>query len=237
MIKKIPNNFLQFASNILADTDFGLTGTKITKYFLTKSIEFNVEVPYTSIPFPKDIPNKRTAFLKNIEKFSNDQQYSILKEVSEELKGGDKVDDLRTKLITRYGDINENPVNVKLIEETKHWLQKYNSSYKLYTEAYEMYKNSQYERNLVDNLRLSLELLLKDILNNNKSLENQLSKLGDYQKERGNTKELTNMLNKLIDYYSKYNNRNIKHNDNVNSKEVGLIFDLTSSFMKYLINE
>ncbi len=43
------------------------------------------------------------------------------------------------------------------------------------------------------------------------------------------------MILKLIDYFTKYQNTYIKHNDNVNDKEIEFIFELTSSMMKLIV--
>lgn len=87
----------------------------------------------------------------------------------------------------------------------------------------------------MDDLRLALELLLKKILNNTKSLENQIKPLGDYFKGKSGSKELQNMFVKLVDYYSKYQNTYVKHDDNVNEKEIDFIIELTSSLMKFIL--
>ena len=91
-----------------------------------------------------------------------------------------------------------------------------------------------FQRNLLDDLRLSLELLLKSIIGNNKSLENQLGDIGTFIQSKNGSKELNNMFVKLIDYYSKYNNTYVKHDDAVIENEIEIIFEMTSSFMKFL---
>ena len=57
------------------------------------------------------------------------------------------------------------------------------------------------ERNLLDDLRLSLESLLKEILGNGKSLENQKDELGRFLKEREGSPELRNMFQSMLAYY------------------------------------
>ena len=42
------------------------------------------------------------------------------------------------------------------------------------------------------------------------------------------------MFVKLIDYYSKQNNTYVKHDDAVIENEIEIIFEMTSSFMKFL---
>ena len=90
---------------------------------------------------------------------------------------------------------------------------------------------------MLDDLRLSYELLLKAILSNNKSLENQDAELGKYLKEQDVSNECRNMFQTLNNYFRNYNNTYIKHNDKVQTKEVDLIVNLTSSLINFVINK
>jgi hypothetical protein len=90
-------------------------------------------------------------------------------------------------------------------------------------------------RNLLHDLRLSFEQLLRQMFGNDKSLENQLSNVGAFIKNNGGSSELANMFVKVADYYAKYQNTYVKHNDKVNEAEVDFIFEITSSFMKHLV--
>jgi hypothetical protein len=82
---------------------------------------------------------------------------------------------------------------------------------------------------------LSLEKLLREILSNDRSLENQLQALGAFIKARGGSHEHSNMFVKLIDYYAKYQNAYVKHDDAVIEEEIEFVFEITSSFMKHLV--
>jgi hypothetical protein len=236
----IPTAFINFAADILGETNNGLSGSKIANLCLAYAIDFNVLIPYSQYPF-QDVPNKRTALAENLKKFSSNQQYKIIKELSEleQFRDNNTVKDLKIKLISRYRQLadNANPeeVNEALIEETKHWLQSYPDCLKLYQDALSKFENQIFQRNLLDDLRLSLELLLKSIIKNDKSLENQHGEIGAFIKSKNGSKELTNMFVKLIDYYAKYNNSYIKHDDAVIENEIEIIFEMTSSFMKFLI--
>ena len=106
------------------------------------------------------------------------------------------------------------------VRVTKHWLSKYQKPFELYNSALEKYSKNIYQRNILDDLRLALELLLKEILNNQKPLEKQLAEVGQFQKSKGVSSETTNMFNTLLDYYGKYQNKYAKHDDNVNEKEI-----------------
>lgn len=236
---EIPNTFIEYAVSILGDTNYGLTGGEIANLSSAYAFDFNVDIPFASYPFPPSLPNKRTALRENIKKFSSTQQFKIIKELCEHnrLKGNPNVEDLRIKLITRYGNLSASPdaINEILLEETKHWLSNYQIPLNQYQSALTKFNNGIFQRNLLDDLRLSLELLLKEIFGNSKSLENQISEIGEFIKSKNGSKEFANMFQKLIEYFSKYQNTYIKHRDNVIEQEVEFIFEITSSFMKHLV--
>lgn len=235
----IPTTFINYASDVLGETTDGLSGSKIAEYSSAYAVDYGVDIPHSEYPFV-DLPNKRTALRENLKSFSPEQQFRIIKDLCEldQFKENKSVRDLKIKLVTRFGHLNSqgsSDINETLIEETKHWLSDYPDSLKLYSEALEKFNNKVYERNLLDDLRLSLELLLKQILENEKSLENQLKEIGQFIQENNGSKELTNMFVKLIDYFSKYQNTYVKHNDSVIESEIEFIYEMTSSFMKLLI--
>lgn len=118
------------------------------------------------------------------------------------------------------------------IKETQEWLGNYPAVQKLYNEAIEKYKQRIYQRNVLDDMRLSLETFLKEVLGNQKSLENQLADVGKYQKDKGLSPEFINMFNRLLDYYSKYQNNYVKHNDAVKPQEIDLTIHFTTLFMR-----
>ncbi|WP_353100850.1 hypothetical protein [Myroides odoratus] len=237
----IPNTFIENAGAILGDTNYGLSGAEIANKLSAYAFDFNIDIPFPSSPFPSDgsVPNKRFALKKNLEKFNPEQQFKIIKELCEvdKFKNVKKVKDLKLKLITRYGHLNTeaDTVNEILVEETRHWLHDYEIALKVYISALEKFKNNIFERNLLDDLRLSLELLVMEILGNSKSLENQLSDLGQFISLNNGSKELGNMFQKLIEYFTKYQNTYVKHDNKVIEEEIEFILEITSSFMKHFI--
>ncbi len=237
----IPMTFINLAADTLAETHDGLSGSRIAEFCSAYADDYNVEIPYHEYPFPSDLPNKRTALRENLKVFNPEQQFIIIKELSElpHFENNIDVKDLRIKLMSRYGALGEgNPkdeINESLAEETQHWLSVYPDALKLYNDCLEKHSKGVHQRNLLDDLRLSLEILLKNILENKKPLEKQISDLGKYINERDGSTELNNMFLKLIDYFSKYQNTYIKHNDKVNHNEVEIIIEMASSFMKFIV--
>ena len=239
-MSKIPGNFIKFATDILGETNEGLTSSEISGYCNAYSVDYDIEIPIPTYPYPQGIPNKRTALKENILAFNAEQQYTILKDLCElpKFSGNVGVKDLRIKLISRYSSLastSSNQINESIIEETKHWLTDFPGAKELYEEAMLKFANNIHERNLLDDIRVSLELLLKELFGNSKSLENQQNELGTYISERNSSKELNNMFLKLVDYFCKYQNTYVKHADNVNENEIEIIIEIASSFMKFLI--
>lgn len=103
----------------------------------------------------------------------------------------------------------------------------------VYKSGITKYAEKKYERNVLDDMRLSLELLVKQILGNGKSLDNQISELGT--KLNGYHAELRNLIVKTIDYLCKYQNQYVKHNDAVNPEEIDYIIEQTSATINFLI--
>jgi hypothetical protein len=139
-------------------------------------------------------------------------------------------------LYSRYGYLLADKLSeTELIQKTKHWLANHPASLKQYESALSKYESGIFERNTLDDIRLSFELLVKDLLGNDKSLENQLSGISGILDKAGTSVELKNMVHKIVDYYTKFQNNHVKHDDAVNSNEIEYVIELTSVVMKFLI--
>lgn len=103
----------------------------------------------------------------------------------------------------------------------------------VYKSGITKYAERKYDRNVLDDMRLTLELLVKQILGNGKSLENQTSELG--RKLGSYHTELRNLVTKTVDYLCKYQNQYVKHNDAVNPEEIDYIIEQTSATINFLI--
>ncbi|MBI4192848.1 MAG: hypothetical protein HY525_20235 [Betaproteobacteria bacterium] len=241
--EELPAVFVTHAAEILADTSRGLSGNQIVKETAAYAIDWNVSIPYDTYPFTKLGLNKRSALTANLLAFNSAQRYRIIRDLCDhrtiQMQNKAEADKLKVLLFTRYGHLDDkaspSDLNLSLVEETRHWLDGYAESKQLFEAALQKHEHGVFTRNVLDDLRLSLELLLKAIFENDKSLENQLSSLGTYIKARGGSSELANMFAKLAEYYSKYQNSYVKHDDAVIGEEVEFMFEITSSFMKHLI--
>ncbi len=235
--------FLGYACDILADTNNGLTGSEIIKYCSRYALKYDVIIPVNSIEMLKttykpQIPNKRTALLKNISVFNEKQQVIILNELCDlpKFNNNEDVKTLKIKLNRKYSNnVSSDTLNEEQIQETEKCLNNYEKSLKIYKEALEKYHEGIYQRNVLDDMRLSLETLIKELLNNNKSLENQTSDLGKLLKDKNVSNEIRNLFQTLLDYYSKYQNNYVKHNDAIKSNEMELIINQTNIMIQFLV--
>jgi hypothetical protein len=175
--------------------------------------------------------------------FSPRQRYEIIRALTEDpalpVEGRPAAEKLKVMLIARYGHLADEALPMELdsslVERTVHWLSPFEAALGPYQQAVAKHSNHIFLRNVLDDLRLSLELLLRALLQSDKSLEKQIPALGAFIKQSGGSPELANMFVKLVEYYGKYQNSYVKHDDSVIEEEVEFIFELTSSFMKHLI--
>ncbi|MBP3597500.1 MAG: hypothetical protein J6J60_08955 [Clostridia bacterium] len=123
----------------------------------------------------------------------------------------------------------------KLVVDVLSWLHEYPNTKNSFSKALKIKKSPDKYRNIIDELRLSIEFLFKQLFNNNKSLENQKSNIGDYLNANNISVEISNMYVKLLDLYATYNNNTAKHNDNVNEVEIDYIIYLTGSFIRFIL--
>ena len=238
-MKAIPDEFLSSASQVLGHTDLGLSGRNIIEFFVEYANDRQVTIPYGEYPFE---PNKKDTLLANLKVFNAEDQYNIIKELCKHPKLNDpipqKVATLKAQLADRFGEdfghTNTKVLNIELVEDTLAWLANHKRSLKLYRLAVAQLGQETFDRNCLDNARLALEVLLKEILENDKSIEGQQELIGRFIKENGGSKYFTNMFRTLLDYYSKYQNNLVKHKDEVVELEVEFIIELTATFMKTL---
>ena len=235
-MNKLDDSFLTYASDILAETNSGLSGMKIVEYCNSYAITFNRIIPYGSYPF--DAPNKRTVLRENLRAFEAAEQFRIIKELSElpAFTENEQAKTLRLTLFKRFGNLATEKISeTELIQTTKHWLSGHPNALKQYESALTKYEGGIFERNTRDDIRLSFELLVKDLLGNEKSLENQIGGICGILDKCGTSVELKNMVQKIIDYYTKFQNNHVKHDDAVNENEIEYVIELTSVIMKFLI--
>lgn len=242
MQNAISTAFIQRAAEVLSEA---LSGSQIVSVTSAFAVDFNVDIPHASYPFTAG--NKKTALFENLRPFSPGQQYQVIYELCDRVSTipsatfGQKsaASQLKITLLSRYyqfaNDASRGSELPLVVVEVRHWLSEFPTARKTYEDALQKHTNGIFTRNALDDLRLSLEALLRQLLTNDKSLEKQVPEVGRYVKQRGGSAELANMLEKLIDYYSKYQNTYVKHDDAVPASEAEFVIEITACFMKHLI--
>lgn len=215
-------------------------GSHIAGIFSEWAAEYDKTIPYGTTPFP-GYASKSVAIQKNLAAFEEEQQFFIIKDLCEKKLALDPDDEKATRILTllikKFGELySEDDVDRNIVTETKGKLSKYPQAKNEYDKALELYDRGTYDRNALDSIRLSLELLMKQILNNKKSLENQLieSELLPLLASKGVPKEVTNLVLKIFKGLADYQNNNVKHNPSVTELEVEYIIEQTSILIKLI---
>lgn len=89
-------------------------------------------------------------------------------------------------------------------------------------------------RSALDNLRLCIEQLMKEILGNSKPLEKQKDDFGKYLKKKGLSNEIRTQAINTLDNFIRYQNNNVKHNFKEEYLEMDFVFSMGESLIKVL---
>jgi len=124
-----------------------------------------------------------------------------------------------------------------LVNDTLGWLGAHQDARSYFEKALSLYlKDDKTQfRNLLDELRRAMEELLRSILGNDKSLENQKGSLGQWFKDRGIHDQVRNMYATLLSQFATYQNDAVKHGNDWNESEVEYMIYLTGTFMRMLL--
>jgi len=128
----------------------------------------------------------------------------------------------------------------QVIDCTLSYLDKYPQAAKYFQEALKIYQGgdtNQY-RNLLDNLRFSLEQLLKKTLEIEKAGLNRKelkSALGERFTQKGLHVQVSNLYVHLLITYDEYQNRTVKHDEKFSLDEVEFMIYLTGIFMRLIL--
>ena len=79
------NSFIDYASDILGETDTGISTMEIISICNRFAAEYNVNIPHTKIykGFSQTFSNKRTALKENLQRFNDQQAFEIIKHICE----------------------------------------------------------------------------------------------------------------------------------------------------------
>lgn len=245
-MNKIDDSFIEYAGDILANTEAGFSGSKIVKLCNEYALRFNRFIPYAKTPLMdanKRPVTKRTALKENLRSFDLREQLQIIKEMcnAPEMLSRPEVQQMKLRMLMRYRkDFDEtlmselNLVTARL-PNVGQLLQPYPKSLKLFQEAQLKYEHGLFDRNVLDDMRLAFELLVKDLFEKNSSLENQKGIIAKGLESAGASIGLRNLFMTLYSTYLDYQNKNVKHDDLVNKVDVKFVVDITMLMMEYLL--
>lgn len=201
----------------------------ITKYF-AKSI--NKRVPISEA----GNETKQEILRQNIDCFSDDEIFDFISQLKKisfikcENYLCEEIDEL---LEYQASEIH----NSKSRETIRDLLNDYPSKIKnQWSKACRFFDKGEYRESL-DSIRLSLELLVKNITRADKSLENQKKNLGNFFKAKGISSQITNLFLKMLNMYEKIQNDKVKHDvpEDLNCEEIAFLMNQASTIIKFLI--
>lgn len=226
-------SILIYASDVLGDTNAGLSGPHIVRYFKAKSDEHSIQIPHNIYPF--DAPNKRTALQENLMRFQAAHQVEIIEELLSHSKfeNSEMALNLKSKIENfKKSQVPLPSVHGISLDVKPDFLSQFPKSQQLYQTALKKFQDCVYERNCLDDLRLCLETFLHEVLNNKKQLEKQGGDLERFLETKGTSPEIRKIFGKILEQYGIYQNRYVKHDDNVKKEEIQLIFQLTVTLLQ-----
>ena len=228
-------NLITMASGTLNEV---YSGTEIATLFAEYGAEFNSSVPFISTPFP-NFTSKATAIQNNLQSFTEEQQFKIIKELCESVlaqnPANKDVAKILKLLLKNYGSVYSNDkIDRNIINETNTWLTASSRAKEEFEKAIQSYDNSIYNRYTLDSIRLAFEFFMQDILKNSKSLENQPieGELLPLLRKKGIPKEIINLVRLIIKGLISYQNENVKHSQTLTELEVEFVIEQTSILMK-----
>lgn len=228
-------NLITMASGTLNEV---YSGTEIATLFAEYGAEFNSSVPFISTPFP-NFTSKATAIQNNLQSFTEEQQFKIIKELCESVlaqnPANKDVAKILKLLLKNYGSVYSNDkIDRNIINETNTWLTASSRAKEEFEKAIQSYDNSIYNRYTLDSIRLAFEFFMQDILKNSKSLENQPieGELLPLLRKKGIPKEIINLVRLFIKGLISYQNENVKHSQTFTDLEVEFVIEQTSILMK-----
>ncbi|HHV6942849.1 TPA: hypothetical protein ACUMY7_001502, partial [Haemophilus influenzae] len=229
----INNEYLSYAARILADTNEGLSGSEICKFCNQYAVKYAKTIKHTKLPFAKGVSNKAQSLRENLACFEPEQQFVIIRDLCdlEKFSNNEQVKDLKLTLARDYSYLAPQEIAEQILEmvnQVRNWLDDYPEAKVHYESALEKKNCNIYGRNLLDDLRSSLESLVKDILQSRKSLENLKSELGKFLDEININVEVKNFyMATVFNFFTKYQNENVKHYINFKDIEIDFIFNQT----------
>jgi len=146
------------------------------------------------------------------------------------------------RLAKRGDHVTVYPLGARLLDDAAvndslAWLEGHPGAAKHFENALRicLRKETAQYRNLLDELRCSLENLVRRLLGNRRSLENQKQPLLQWLEKKGTHFQVRNLYQTLLAYFTQYQNDAVKHGEAWAESEVEYMIYLTGTFMRFLL--
>jgi len=127
-----------------------------------------------------------------------------------------------------------------LVNDSLHWLSKYPEVRRLFANALRNFSKDNLTdedaRSIYEDLRASLEKLIKLILGNSKNLENNKNEIEKWLKEKGTHVHVIRAFNYIMNAYSMFMN-DAKHASKYNSNDLEFMVYQTAIMMRMLLEK
>lgn len=192
-----------------------------------KSVGENVTIQVVGFNSKKDILSKNISDMSDNAKIKFFDQLKTIERVSDNPKLVMKIDELIASKSPLIENTRNNITNL---------LSDYSSNITTAWKESVIFYNDQKYRGALDSIRLTLELLLKKLLENDKSLENQKALLGKFLKEHNVSIQFVNLFLRELDMYEKIQNDEVKHNipEHLSKKEIDFLMNQAVLIIKFL---
>lgn len=205
------------------------TGNEIINLTKMYAKGFGKEVPIKNVHFN----SKKDIISANLGILSNEEKINFLSQIKEhsKVKNNSELCQEINKAISSGGEQiirSRNSITDILSEYPSEIIEQWRKSYYFYD-------RSDY-RNALDNIRLTIELMVKNITGSDASLENQHRNLGNFFRSKGISKGTRNFFLKMLNMYEKIQNNEAKHSvpDSLNQKEISLLMNQSTVIIKFL---
>ena len=230
---KLTHNFIVQVSNVIADC---FSGRELIERFDAYNHDFKTNL---ILPHQEPGETKRLLVRDNLSVFSPKQQYKIIVDLMFQMYDEDSKKEIQ-KLINHYvpAAIKENISTEQIKARTS-----VEASLSDFPEALEVWRRvpqyllSHDYRESLDRARLTIEIVLKQLFDNSKSLENQKSLIGQKISDKGFSKEFKTYFLNTFNSYTSIQNDKVKHADSLalEEQEVRYILNQTVLMMRFLI--
>lgn len=138
--------------------------------------------------------------------------------------------EINATLVAFYST-NDNKKTIEKLKMVGSSLESHPKSQCLYDEAVQNINAGGSNRSTLDNIRLSMEQYLQEVIGNKNVLENQEKPLKQFLKSKGATTEVVTSITQFLHSFYKYQDNNVKHDSNVKKEDVDYFLDIANAII------